>query len=238
MHFSSSSFLVVAAAATAHAQKTFTPSGFTPAASTQLDVLFNSTAVSTPGELLSKAATAAQPQLALASSAVSPQDTYVFVMLDLDVPPQGADTTRRVLLHAMNTGFKATQQSVAGGAVLLASSDKGPAKYIGPGPPATDTIPHRYTQLLFKQPASLQVSADAFADTQARFDFDVKAFAKEMGLGEPVAGNFFMVDGRVSAAAAPSGTRGAEFQGKAAAGGMPWGIAGLLGVSGLAFMAL
>jgi hypothetical protein len=132
-------------------------------------------------------------------------------MLDLDVPPAAGNATRRVLLHAMNTGFKATKQSVAGGAVLLASSEKGPASYIGPGPPASDTMAHRYTQLLFKQPETLKASASEFADTSARIEFDMASFAKKNGLGEPVAGNFFMVDGRAGGAAAggATGTRGA-----------------------------
>ncbi|KAK3200963.1 hypothetical protein GRF29_213g551886 [Pseudopithomyces chartarum] len=209
MHFSSSLLFAATAVGIAQAQGA-TPSGFTPAAKTQLDVIFNSTSVDTPGKLLSKAATAAEPQLALPKSAVSSSDTYVFVMLDLDVPGQGNNATRRVLLHAMNTGFKATQQTVSGGAVLLASSEKGPASYIGPGPPATDTIPHRYTQLLFKQPSSLKVSASDFANTKARIGFDINSFAKTNGLGEPIAGNFFMVDGRASAAGgAATGTRGA-----------------------------
>ena len=209
MYFSTSLLFAATAIGVAQAQGV-TPSGFTPAAKMQLDVIFNSTKVDTPGKLLSKAATVAEPQLALPKSAVSSSDTYVFVMLDLDVPGQGNNATRRVLLHAMNTGFKATQQTVSGGAVLLASSEKGPATYIGPGPPATDTIPHRYTQLLFKQPSSLKVSASDFSNTQARIGFDIKSFAKTNGLGEPIAGNFFMVDGRANAAAGgATGTRGA-----------------------------
>lgn len=109
----------------------------------------------------------------------------------------------------MNTGFKATKQSVAGGNVLLVSSEKGPATYMGPGPPASDTIAHRYTQLLFKQPSNFKASASAFTNTQARIGFDIVDFAKKNELGEPMAGNFFMVDGRASGAAAATGTRGA-----------------------------
>jgi hypothetical protein len=62
--------------------------------------------------------------------------TYMFVMLDLDVPPEAGSTKRRVLLHAMNTGFKATKQKIGGSAMLLASSEKGPAAYIPPSIPA------------------------------------------------------------------------------------------------------
>lgn len=48
------SLLVAAlAASVAHAQST--PQGFTPAVKDKLEVVFNSTTVKTPGELLSKA---------------------------------------------------------------------------------------------------------------------------------------------------------------------------------------
>lgn len=130
----------------------------------------------------------------------------MFVMLDLDVPPQESSTQRRVLLHAMNTGFKATQQRIGGSATLLTSTQKGPAIYIGPGPPATDVIAHRYVQLLFRQPASLNVQASQFANVTGRFDFDITKFMAENQLGAPIAGTFFMVDGRANATGAASGT--------------------------------
>lgn len=50
MHFFSS-LLVAAVAGIAQAQ---TPQGFSPASNTKLDVIFNTTAVNTPGQLLSK----------------------------------------------------------------------------------------------------------------------------------------------------------------------------------------
>lgn len=142
----------------------------------------------------------------------SANETFVFVMLDLDVPGASGNATRRVLLHAMETGFKATKQSVAGGMMLLASTDKGPAAYISPGPPATDTMPHRYTQLLFKQPSTLKAKASDFTNTQARINFDIAAFAKTNGLRSPVAGNFFRVDGRATAGATGTGSAGGARQ--------------------------
>jgi hypothetical protein len=170
--------------------------------------------------------------------------SYVFVMLDLDVPPVAGNTTRRVLLHAMETGFKPTSQRMTNNTVLLATSDKGPAPYLPPGPPATDTMAHRYVQLLFAQPSKLNVQASAFSDTQARFNFEIASFAKTMGLGEPVAGNFFMVDGKAGAGGA-SGTAKASGTARATGGGsrettqpftgtagrmdLPMGLAGLMG---------
>jgi hypothetical protein len=51
-----SSIVVAALASIAQAQAQ-TPKGFTPSVNTKLDVIFNSTTVKTPGELLSKAST-------------------------------------------------------------------------------------------------------------------------------------------------------------------------------------
>jgi hypothetical protein len=53
-----SSIVVAALASIAQAQaQAQTPKGFTPSVNTKLDVIFNSTTVKTPGELLSKAST-------------------------------------------------------------------------------------------------------------------------------------------------------------------------------------
>jgi hypothetical protein len=149
-----------------------------------------------------------EPQLAISSAMGNMSDTFMFVMLDLDVPPAQGSTNRRILLHAMNTGFKATQQKLSGAGTLLASKSKGPAAYLPPGPPATDTMAHRYVQLLFREPATLQVQASDFADTAGRFNFDIASFMKENKLGAPVAGNFFTVDGRANATAGEGGGNG------------------------------
>ncbi|KAF2702833.1 PEBP-like protein [Pleomassaria siparia CBS 279.74] len=252
------SLLVVALVGAVQAQ---TPSGFKPAAQKQLDVIYNSTSVKTPGELLSKAATANQPQIALpatvATTATS-NATFMFVMMDLDVPPAANGSTRRVLLHSLNTGFKMTSQTVDGSAKLLATTSKGPATYLGPGPPATDTIPHRYVQLLFEQPATLKVTANDFADMNARIGFDINEFMTTEKLSAPLAGNFFTVDGKAAAGGTPTsgttrpGAGGARptgtgaggmpksttqpFLGEAARSGKSFALAGLLG--GLVVMAV
>jgi hypothetical protein len=142
-----------------------------------------------------------EPQIAMSGSMGNMSDTFMFIMMDLDVPPEQGSTKRRVLLHAMNTGFKATQQKLSGAGTLLASKSKGPAPYLPPGPPATDTVAHRYVQLLFHEPATLKVQASDFANTTGRFNFDINAFMTQHKLGAPVAGNFFMVDGRANATA-------------------------------------
>ena len=141
----------------------------------------------------------------------------MFVMLDLDVPPEQGKTTRRVLLHALNTGFKASKQKINGSATVLTSTTKGPAAYLPPGPPATDTMAHRYVQLLFEQPAALAVKAADFANTTGRFDFNLNTFMKQQKLGAPLAANFFKVDGRANSTAA-GGSGGSGGSGGAATG--------------------
>lgn len=201
MYITSSFVLLAAMASMVHAQSAQTPKGFTPAVNTKLELFFNSTSVKTPGELLPKATTMDEPKIAILRSNMSASDTFMFVMMDLDVPPEQGKTARRVLLHAMNTGFKATQQNISGAGTILASKQKGPAMYLPPGPPATDTVAHRYVQLLFKEPAKLNVQATDFANTTGRFNFDINKFMKDNKLDMPIAGNFFMVDGRANATA-------------------------------------
>ncbi|KAH6638935.1 phosphatidylethanolamine-binding protein [Boeremia exigua] len=239
------SLFVAGLAGLAQAQSV-TPAGFTPAAMNKLDVYFNTTIVRIPGQVLPKADVAAQPKLAVSTAMANMTETYMFVMLDLDVPPADGTTKRRVLLHAMNTGFKATQQRIGGGSTLLATSDKGPAAYISPGPPPTDTIPHRYVELLFQQPADLAVQESDFANTAARINFDIEAFMTKNRVSAPVAGNFFMVDGKASATAkgtaSASGSGGMPgrtpepFTGSAEKYGLSPGMAGLIG--GLALLAI
>ncbi|KAH7135027.1 phosphatidylethanolamine-binding protein [Dendryphion nanum] len=217
--FFASSVLVAALVSIVQAQ---TPSGFEPSVKTQLNVFFNSTAVSSPGQLLTKAATASAPQIAASGPNINAEDTYVFVMLDLDVPPGGGSSTRRVLLHAMTTDFKATTQALSGGSKLLASQSKGPATYLGPSPPASDAMPHRYVQLLFKQPASLQVQATEFANTQSRINFNITEFAAKNSLGKPLAGNFFTVSGQAGGNGGAAASSGGGSRGTATgSGGLP-----------------
>lgn len=258
MHFSTA-FAVAALAGLAQAQ---VPQGFKPSVTTKLEVIYNSSMIMEAGQLFGKAGMSpfslslrkpsliypdvqTQPKLALTSAMAKATETYMFVMIDLDVPPANGSTKRRTLLHCMNTGFKATKQQIGGAATVLASSDKGPANYIPPGPPATDTVAHRYVQLLFAQPENLSV---AKADVSDRVGFDIVSFMTKYKLAAPMAGNFLTVDGRMNGTAtnAPksTGTKGSpkasgtpmQFQGAAGELSVPYGTAGRLGALALAAM--
>ena len=98
----------------------------------------------------------------------------------------------------MNTGFKATasRTTATNTTALLASADSGPAPYIGPSPPA-ESPPncHRYAQLLFQQPAAFAVPASQAAAVSSRLGFNLQSFVSAVGLGMPVAADFFVVVG-------------------------------------------
>jgi phosphatidylethanolamine-binding protein (PEBP) family uncharacterized protein len=59
--------------------------------------------------------------------------------------------------------------------------------YFQPSPPAGDP-PHRYTFILYSQPANFTAPPK-----QSALGFDVNAFAKAAGLGQPKAATFMQV---------------------------------------------
>ncbi|KAF2816160.1 PEBP-like protein [Mytilinidion resinicola] len=193
--FFSALFLLVSLLSAALAQ---TPSGFIPSVSNQLTVMFNSTVVSPAGKQLSKATTQSQPTIGV--SGVAAGKTFMFVMLDLDVPSKTGP--RQTLLHAMETGFKASTKRAASSASMLTSSGKAPAPYIGPSPPAENpAFGHRYVQLLFAEPDNFAVPASQTAAVSKRIGFNITAFMKDAALAEPLAANFFVVEGKQEAGA-------------------------------------
>ncbi|OAA65694.1 Phosphatidylethanolamine-binding protein PEBP [Niveomyces insectorum RCEF 264] len=130
--------------------------------------------------------TAKQPTIALSTANAS--STYLFIMMDLDVPAGGARST---LLHAMLQDFKA---SGSGG--VLTSTATGPASYMGPAPPKeTPAHPHHYVQVLFEQPAGFAVPATMQSAVRSRLGFNLANFVTAASLGAPVAGNYFTVTG-------------------------------------------
>lgn len=140
----------------------------------------------------------------------------------------------------MNIGYKASQTKINGSSTLLTSTEKGPASYLPPNPPATDSTPHRYVQLLFQQPAKFNVKASDFADTKARLNFDIVSFSSKNGLSAPVAANYFRVDGRAGGNSSATGGMPKPtlpaFQGAAKKVEVSAGLVGLLG--GLALLGL
>ncbi|KAL1856943.1 hypothetical protein VTK73DRAFT_8167 [Phialemonium thermophilum] len=172
-----------------------TPPGFTPEVAAHLDVIYGSKAVSPPGIELAKSDVQKQPTIGTSDTVLN--GTYLFVMIDLDVPASFTNPSagpRRTNLHAMITGFQSDGTKTDGGVNVLSSSATGPVRYLGPAPPAeTPPHPHRYVQLLFPTPESgFSVSQ---ADVGQSLGFDIHAFIKKKNLDAPVRANYFNVTG-------------------------------------------
>ncbi|RDW66413.1 hypothetical protein BP6252_10048 [Coleophoma cylindrospora] len=185
-----------------------TPDGFTPAASADLGVSFPDFDVTvTPNLLVPRprkvsSAPGPAPNLSCietisaptikAPTATSNSSSYILFMIDLDVL---RNNTRVTLLHWLQpdlvVGSAGTLVAAAGNA-----SGSG-AAYLQPSPPVGD-IPHRYTEILFAQPAGFSIPA-AFASVNPpasvvqRIGFSLPDFVSAAGLGAPLAGNYFRV---------------------------------------------
>lgn len=106
---------------------------------------------------------------------------------------------RRTNLHGLISGYKASGTVTDAGVHVLTSTATTPASYMGPAPPAENPAhAHRYVELLYEQPAgaaAFAVPSSMRSAVQGRIGFDVVAFAKAAGLGEPLAANYFNVTG-------------------------------------------
>ncbi|KAI0159962.1 PEBP-like protein [Hypoxylon sp. FL1284] len=173
-----------------------TPEGFTPGTEQKLEVTFGTKSV-TPGLALTKAETARQPTIGLSIPA---NGTYVWMMIDLDAstnfvnPGAGQPAT---YLHTVIRDFKASGAASADGITTLTSSAAGPVAYFGPAPPAENPPhPHRYTNILWEQPANWQIPAAASRMLQSqKSGFNVPNFVTAAGLSDPIAANYFNVTG-------------------------------------------
>ncbi|KAI0335621.1 PEBP-like protein [Cubamyces sp. BRFM 1775] len=160
---------------------TFNPSSL-------LDVVFldNMTGMSvdvTPGINLTEQQSAQRPQFFLVSNDTSlAGQTFVLVMVDPDAPtPQ--------IRHLLAPGLMANG-SLATGATLV-NNTPAISEYISPAPLA-GSGPHRYTMVLYIQPSNFTTAVSSVVNSSTPItNFNVSLFAQELGLGSPLAGNFF-----------------------------------------------
>lgn len=156
-----------------------------------------STAVTEPGVKLSSAATKTAPTVSIASTLVKPHpgDKYVVVCLDLDAPfPSWSALSPAA--HWIEFDLVATRSSLEG-FTPFESAGKPVMYYAGPGPPPP-SAPHRYVFLVWEQPDGM--STDVARKTlglgespgiMARMRWDQPSFEKRIGLGQPLAVNYF-----------------------------------------------
>jgi hypothetical protein len=114
-------------------------------------------------------------------------------MMDLDIPLNATSlstTARTTLLHwfapSVTLLMNHTLQIPANVTAL------GGATYKSPSPPAGD-IAHRYTWILYNEPANFSVPAALVANITSRQGFNLTAFAATAKLGTPIAADYMLV---------------------------------------------
>jgi phosphatidylethanolamine-binding protein len=138
-----------------------------------IDLLYNGISVNMA--LLEPPQAAELPEIVI--SGASPDTLYTLIVTDPDAPTP-SNPIRGQILHGVIT-------NIANGAV---SEGDVVTPYRGPGPPAGV---HRYIFLLYEQPGEVQLP-DYSAGENGRTGFNVTAYAQENGLGDPVAGAYFL----------------------------------------------
>ncbi|OAR01506.1 hypothetical protein LLEC1_02606 [Akanthomyces lecanii] len=174
-----------------------------PDKTSQLRVVFpDNTAISSVGIKLSKLATKTTPTLSVSTSLVKPHDSdkYIAMCIDLDAPFLSFSFLGPIA-HWLQTDLVAAKDSSEDGFTKLETTNRPIYPYVGPGPPPP-SAPHRYVFMLWEQPASV-ASADEVAQAlsvpaepglTARIRWDQSFFEHKMGLGEPLAVNYFVAD--------------------------------------------
>lgn len=145
------------------------------------------------------------PTLFVPDDASSSNGLYMVILIDQDVLPEGQDK-KVEFLHWFQPNLMSTDDDVAGVLAVQNSSDATNATlstapsaiYLTPTPPE-GSGPHRYTFLLYAQPDDFVIPA-AYAnffsdvpDLSNRLPFDIKQFAEDSKLGEPLAANWLRV---------------------------------------------
>ncbi|KAF2970794.1 hypothetical protein GQX73_g2746 [Xylaria multiplex] len=173
-----------------------TPTGFTPVVTEKLEVTFGTKNVETGGQPLTKADTARQPTIGglLAREGANIAETDIDASTNFANPGAGQPAT---YLHTVLRDFKASGAASADGITTLKTTANGPVGWFAPQPPAQNPPhPHRYTNLLWEQPANWQIPSAANTMLQnQKLGFNVPNFITAAGLGNPIAANYFNVTG-------------------------------------------
>lgn len=101
------------------------------------------------------------------------------------------------MLHALVAGFTSSKEANADGIYILENADpSGPAAYIGPSPPAENPPKaHNYVELLFEKTDAYKEPQVDYSGFNNRLGVDLAELIATLGLGEPVAANYFNVTG-------------------------------------------
>ncbi|KAL2857162.1 phosphatidylethanolamine-binding protein [Aspergillus pseudoustus] len=169
----------------------------------------------TPGLKVSKQETRTTPTLFAPSTPLAP-GTYTLIAIDIDAPYFSWNVLSPIV-HWIQTGFVVPSQKTEGepesepGAeqsqetatnqdndalVELKSTDSVIVPWLPAGPPP-GTAPHRYVFALYKQTPGASVPGAGGLkglpkSRLGRMRFDVEGMVGQLGLGEVVAGNYFV----------------------------------------------
>ncbi|KAI1191002.1 PEBP-like protein [Nemania serpens] len=165
---------------------------------TTLRIHFPDATVSDAGANLTPAASKSTPTLSISVEAVKPApDTkYVVVSIDLDAPFPSFPILGPIL-HGLHIDLVVGAPDGDGFAPLEGNAEW-LVPYVGPGPPKPSAA-HRYVFMVFEQPSSLDAAKTRSllglspeVKLTSRMRWDEASFEKKLGLGEVLAGNYFL----------------------------------------------
>ncbi|KAK5064464.1 hypothetical protein LTR84_000297 [Exophiala bonariae] len=157
------------------------------------------------GDLLPRDNILEAPSVFTSDNSTSSTGKYLVFLIDQDVLPEG-QTEKVEFLHWFQPDLAESDELLAGLLAVQNSSDSinattsalPSAPYLAPTPPE-GSGPHRYTFLLYAQPDDFSVPASYASffvdvpDLSNRLPFNIKQFAEDSDLGEPLAANWFRV---------------------------------------------
>ena len=126
-------------------------------------------------------------------SATPLNGTYILIMVDPDVYING---THIPVVQWMQSGLTTAPNPITSSYPLTANNVSALAAYYPPSPLATPAIVHRYTAMLFKEPANFSAEIAGFpgySSVTSRTEFNLTGFINMYDLGEIIAANWFDV---------------------------------------------
>ncbi|KAL3450121.1 phosphatidylethanolamine-binding protein [Aspergillus insuetus] len=159
----------------------------------------------TPGAKVPKAETRSTPTLYAPTTTPLQPGPYTLIAIDIDAP-YTAFNALSPIVHWIQTGFVVPEPELEQSQnaspelsiqeIELKSTDPVIAPWL-PAHPPPGTAPHRYVFMLYKQTAGVGIPEPQKLKGRprsrlGRMRFDVQGMMEELGLGEIVAGNYFV----------------------------------------------
>ncbi|CEN61826.1 hypothetical protein ASPCAL08474 [Aspergillus calidoustus] len=152
----------------------------------------------TPGAKVPKAETRSTPTLYAPKTAPLQPGLYTLIAIDIDAPYTSFNALSPIV-HWIQTGFVVPEpeaESEQSQEIELRSTDPVIVPWL-PAYPPPGTAPHRYVFMLYKQTPGAGVPEPQKLKGRpksrlGRMRFDVQGVVGQLGLGEVVAGNYFV----------------------------------------------